>query len=614
VNDKGRRRVRIQRELRLFVRTSRERWQGAVAWVKAIVERIAPTEAQRLFALTIATGIVCGFAAVGFHLAIRFMERVAIDRAYTAGDQWMFWTVATPVLGGLIAGLLLAYVVPNARGSGVPQVKVSFAARGGRIRFRDSIGKFFISSIQLGTGSSLGREGPTVQICGGLASSLGRVVGIAPDRLRQLLPVGVAAGIAAAFNAPIAAVTFTIEEVVGTLDPTLLSGIVVAAAFSAVIERSVLGEHPVFSVPQGYGLHHPSSLVFYAALGVAASLVSIAFTDSLLLLRKRFATMKKLPLWARPAAGALVTGVLAVLAVRFLGARGVTGGGYDTLGEALSGRLSVKVMIVLCLMKVVATVFSYSSGGAGGIFAPALFIGGMLGGAVGDLDIAVLDHPADARGAFALVGMGAVFSGIIRAPMTSVLIIFEMTGGYGLVLPLMIANMTSYALARHWRPMPIYEALLHQDGIDLHSGMNLDVLQELTVRQILVRDRPYVTFEPQTGAEEIIRRTDDTAWQEVFPVLGSKGEAVGIITNEEVRWMMRDSDANLIINAFDLMRPAITLRLDDSLRTAFEALLNNSVREACVVNDEGCVIGLIDETDIARTYLTFTGGDKEKKA
>jgi CIC family chloride channel protein len=234
----------------------------------------------------------------------------------------------------------------------------------------------------------------------------------------------------------------------------------------------------------------------------------------------------------------------------------------------------------------------------------------MLGGAIGDLDIALLHHPEDTRGAFALVGMGAVFSGIIRAPMTSVLIIFEMTGGYGLILPLMIANMTSYALARHWRPSPLYEALLHQDGIDIRNSMNLDTLHGLTVRQILMRDRPYVTFEPTTRADDIIRCTDDSTWQDVYPVLGANGEPVGIITKEEMRWMMRDSDANMVINAFDLMRPPITLRLEDTLRMAFEVLLANSVREACVVDDGGRIIGFIDETDIVRAYLAATQGGK----
>jgi CIC family chloride channel protein len=426
--------------------------------------RYAPSEAQRLFALTIIIGIVCGLAAVAFHLAIRALENLAINRAYTA-SAWPVWVIASPALGGLLAGVLLQYLAPNARGSGVPQVKLAFAAPNGRIRLRDAAAKFAISAIQLGSGASLGREGPTVQICAGIAGSLGRVFRIAPDKIHQLLPVGVAAGIAAAFNAPIAAVTFTIEEVVGKLDQTILSGIVVAAAFAAVIERSVLGEHPFFAVPQTHGLDDPYSLPFYALLGVAAAVVSITFTDALIKTRAHFLDSSRLPPWLRPALGAAIAGMLGVAVFGAFGTRGMTGGGYDTLGRALSGDLSGRVLIVLCAMKIVATVFSYSSGGAGGIFAPSLFIGGMLGGAIAHLDMAILHHSLETKAAFALVGMGAVFAGTIRAPITSVLIIFEMTGNYALILPLMIANMTSYVLARHWRHDPIYEALIKQDRL-----------------------------------------------------------------------------------------------------------------------------------------------------
>jgi chloride channel protein, CIC family len=201
-----------------------------------------------------------------------------------------------------------------------------------------------------------------------------------------------------------------------------------------------------------------------------AALAAVTFTDSLMRLRNRFKSFTAVPKWVHPAVGGALTGSLAVIAILWLKQNGITGGGYKTLSQALDGSLSLKVMIGLCLLKLAATVCSYSSGGVGGIFAPSLFIGGMLGGAVGYLDVTVLHHSNDSIGAFALVGMGAVFAGIIRAPMTSVLIIFEMTGSYGLILPLMIANMTAYGVARRWRNTPVYEALLLQDGITLPHG------------------------------------------------------------------------------------------------------------------------------------------------
>jgi CIC family chloride channel protein len=282
--------------------------------------------------------------------------------------------------------------------------------------------------------------------------------------------VGMAAGIAAAFNAPIAAVTFTLEELIGDLDQTMLSGVIVAAALAAVVEHSILGANPVFHVQGNYMLTKASSLVWYALLGLLAAVVSVAFTDSLLGLRAWFRRLKSVPRWVQPAIGGAATGGLAVVALTLFHRNGIAGDPYKTLTLALTGKMTVISMAVFCVLKLAATISSYSSGGSGGIFAPSLFMGAMLGGAVGYLDVTVFHHSADSIGAFAVVGMGAVFAGIVRAPMTSVLIIFEMTGGYGLVLPLMIANMSAFALARHWRRVPIYEALLAQDGIHLDHG------------------------------------------------------------------------------------------------------------------------------------------------
>ena len=436
--------------------------------VGAFVRRHWPNESQHIFALTLVVGAVCGLLAVAFHLSIRLAERLLIERALHAeGSAWMVWTVLAPTLGGLLAGAALTWIVPGARGSGIPQVKQAFATEGGRIHLHDAVGKFVIGAFQIGSGASLGREGPTVHICAGAASALARFTSLAPRNWRRLTPVGVAAGIAAAFNAPIAAVTFTIEEIVGKLDQTVVSGVIVAAAIAAVIERGILGVHPFIEVRQAYVLEHASSLPLYALLGLAAAAVSVIFTEGLLKTRLWFRRLRALPSWIHPGIGGLVTGALAVAVLVWLGTTGVTGGGYQTLGRALGGELGLRVLVTLGVVKIVATVMSYSSGGAGGIFAPALFIGSMLGGAVGHLDVFVLGHESSQLGAFALVGMGAVFAGVIRAPITSVLIIFEMTGGYGLVLPLMLANITSYVIARRLAPVPIYEALLQQDGIYL---------------------------------------------------------------------------------------------------------------------------------------------------
>jgi CIC family chloride channel protein len=453
-------------------------WPRFLAW---LIRRM-PKEQQRLLAITILAGGLCGLAAVAFHRSIGWLEKLLIDRANAApGHSWIFWTILTPGLGGLVAGLGLTYWSPEAAGSGIPQVKVAFTLRSGLVSVRETCAKFVLCALQLGSGASLGLEGPTVQICAGVSSMLARAARLSPVAARRMTSVGMAAGIAAAFNAPIAAITFTLEELIGDLDQTMLSGVIVAAALAAVVEHSILGANPVFHVSRPYVLTNSSSLIWYALLGILAALVSVTFTDSLLSLRARFKGYTGLPKWAHPAVGGLATGALAVVGFELFHLNGIAGDPYKTLQLALTGTMPVVFMIVFCVLKLLATVCSYSSGGSGGIFAPSLFMGAMLGGAVGYLDVRIFHHSADAIGAFAVVGMGAVFAGIVRAPMTSVLIVFEMTGGYGLVLPLMIANMSAYALARHLRPEPVYEALLAQDGIHLpHPARALDPPEILT--------------------------------------------------------------------------------------------------------------------------------------
>jgi CIC family chloride channel protein len=448
--------------------------QGLYAHFYAWLLRRMPSERQRLLAVTILAGGLCGLAAVAFHLSIMGLEALLINRANSAsGHSWIWWTIISPTIGGLVAGVGLTYFAPAAAGSGIPQVKVAYVLRNGYITFRETIGKFLICAMQIGSGASLGLEGPTVQICAGVSSKLARAARLSPQSRRRMASVGMAAGIAAAFNAPIAAITFTLEELVGDLDQTMLSGVIVAAALSAVVEHSILGTTPVFHIQRTYTFLSAEwpSLFWYALLGILAAIVSVAFTDSLLALRAAFKRWQSVPRWVHPAIGGLATGALAALALELFHLNGIAGDPYQTLTLALTGTLPVTVMAAFCVLKLAATVCSYSSGGSGGIFAPALFMGSMLGGAVGYLDVRIFHHSPDIIGAFALVGMGAVFAGIIRAPMTSILIVFEMTRGYGLILPLMIASMSAFALARYWRKDQIYEALLAQDGIHLPHGV-----------------------------------------------------------------------------------------------------------------------------------------------
>jgi CIC family chloride channel protein len=439
-----------------------------------------------------------------------------------------------------------------------------------------------------------------VQICAGIATSLGRAAALSRDNLRRLLPVGAAAGIAAAFNAPIAAVTFTIEEVVGDLDQAVLTWIVVAAAIAAAVERAILGEHPVFTITRNYGFNHASSLLSYAALGVAAAAVSLIFTELLLLMRNRFQHLNAIPAWMRPAIGGLITGVLAALAFSFLRSEGVTGGGYTTLSEALSGNIALRVLLLLCALKLVATVFSYASGGAGGLFAPSLFIGGMLGGVFGYVDSLVFHHSSVDVGAFALVGMGAVFAGIIRAPITSVLIIFEMTGSYGLILPLMISNMTAFALARHFRSVPIYEALLHQDRIYLpHRGRLSHALEQLRVGSAMTTNP--ITLAGDTLVNEALRRVENDDFS-TYPVVDDDAVFTGFVTEARLRRTVAEGEVTQRVSAIAQSAPHV--RPEDTLVRAVIKMERSGSRQLAVVEpgNGNRLIGLLTMSDVVRAH------------
>jgi chloride channel protein, CIC family len=596
--------MRIRDQLKRVRIALRRRATAANVALLRVFLRVVPTESHRVFALTLILGVLCGLAAVLFHLSIISAERHLIDPAMTAtGHRWIWLMILIPTVGGLLCGLLLQYIVPGARGSGIPQVKVAYAVRGGRVPFIDAAGKFLIGILQIGSGASLGREGPTVQICAGVASTVGRAAALSRENLRRLLPVGAAAGIAAAFNAPIAAVTFTIEEVVGDLDQAVLSWIVVAAAIAAGVERIILGEHPVFTITAHVGLAHVSSLLSYAALGVAAAVVSLTFTESLLRLRRSFQHMTIIPPWARPGIGGLVTGLLAVVAFAWLKTGGVTGGGYSTLSQALSGSLAIRTLIILCIFKLVATVFSYGSGGAGGIFAPALFIGGMLGGVFGYLDKLLLHHSGAELGAFALVGMGAVFAGIIRAPITSVLIIFEMTGSYELILPLMISNMTAFALARRSKPTPIYEALLEQDEIHLphRRGRITHALERLRVADAMTSDLVMLSAQATvaTAFQEVSQHNFST-----YPVLDKDDHFIGLVSEARVRRTIAENGGQQKVGEL-VHRPPEVLAEFPLVRAVLR-MNEAKVRQLAVVkrNDGNRLLGLLTMTDILRAQAT----------
>ena len=414
-------------------------------------------ENQLFLILTIVIGVVAGLAAVLFTVAI---EQTSHRLFGLAPSRLRLFAV--PPLMSIVTGLLLAKVFPDVRGSGVPQTEAAYHLAGGVIPDHVPFGKFITGVLCIGSGHSMGREGPSVQIGAGLASLIGRWLHLSPRRVRDLVPVGAAGALAAAFNTPVAAVLFALEEIIGDMNAALLGSTVVASVAAVIVERSILGNEPLFHVPT-YRLVHPAELLAYAALGVLGGVVSLLFCKGLLALRGVFLRLPQRTKVFQPAIGGLVIGAILVYSPAIMGV------GYEYVDQALNGGLLLKTMAILCFLKLGATIVSYASGNAGGIFAPSLYIGAMAGGAVGMLVHRVAPFPTGDPGAYALVGMGTLFAGIIRAPMTSVFMIFEITQDYQILVPLMVANMLSFVISRRYQPVPVYHALLHQDGVHLPS-------------------------------------------------------------------------------------------------------------------------------------------------
>lgn len=474
---------------------------------------LSEREEQVFLVLTLLIGALVGLMAVAF---IVLTERFG-SRLYPAGGA-AWHRLLVPVVGSLTMGYLLYRYFPDARGSGVPQTKAALYARDGRITASTMFGKFFCTSATLASGIPLGREGPTVQVGAGIASVLGRNLGLRPEKVKALIPVAAAAAVAAAFNTPLAAVLFALEEVVGDLHAPVLGSVVLASATSWAMLRLLLGNDPLFKVPQ-YQLVNPWEFVIYAVLGVAGGLVSVAFTKLLLGMRERFLKFPRKTLSLQPVVGGVLVGVMGWFVPQVLGV------GYEHVGAVLNGGMALRLMVLLLVLKLFAVTTSYASGNAGGIFGPSLFLGAMLGGAIGSAAHSLFPHYAATPGAYALVGMGTVFAGIVRAPMTSVVMIFEITRDYAVIVPLMISNLVSLFIASRFQKQPIYESLARQDGIHLptagtrpQEGHRQVILAMRPAAEVLAAD---MTVE---DALEKIRSSESTAW----PVSDDRG-LIGVL-------------------------------------------------------------------------------------
>ncbi len=435
-----------------------------------LVEDLRRREDRLALLLSLVIGALVGLVVVLF---ILLTGRLAAH-LYPAGGSAGWRRILTPTVGALVTGYLLFKFFPDARGSGIPQTRAAIFIHDGRISLRTVVGKFLCCSTSLASGIALGREGPSVHIGAGIASVIARRLGLSTAQVRWLVPVGASAALAAAFNTPIAAVLFSLEEIMGDMHAPILGSVVLSSTTSWMVLHLVLGDEPLFHVA-GYSLVDPAELLVYAVLGIVGGIVSVGFVRLLLGLRKWFAALPRRTVWFQPVVGGLCVGVIGYFVPQVLGV------GYDQVDHALSGDLVLRTVVLLAALKIVATAVCYASGNAGGIFGPSMFIGAMIGGAVGHVAHGVFPTTTAGPGAYALVGMGTAFAGIIRTPLTSVIMIFEVTRNYTIIVPLMISNLLAFYISQKFQPEPIYEALTRQDGLRLPTGAFRQLARQLRV-------------------------------------------------------------------------------------------------------------------------------------
>lgn len=554
------------------------------------------TEHSYMVLVAIVIGLLGGLGAVGFRECIRFFQLLAwhtdnVSLEYLRNlPNW--WKVVSPAVGGLIVGAIIVRFAAEAKGHGVPEVMEAVALRGGRIRPRVVVAKLVASGVCIASGGSVGREGPIVQIGSAIASSVGQWLRLGERRMRTLVGCGAAAGIAATFNAPVAGALFAVEIILGDFGVTQFSPIVISSVTATVVSRHFLGDFPAFEVP-AYSLVSANELFAYGVLGIIAGLVALAFVRALYGAEDLFDRIR-LPALLKPAVGGVLIGVIAI---RFPEIFGV---GYEAINEALTGILGWKLLLILVMVKIVAVSLTIGSGGSGGIFAPSLFIGAMAGGAVGTVVHSLWPELSGTPGAYALVGMGAVVAAGTHAPITAIVMIFELTGDYKIILPLMISCIIATLLATRMQKTSIYTLKLLRRGVVIRGGYSANVLAHLSVRDAM-RDE-YAEVGRADQLMPVISRFVERPGDSVL-VTDSKRRLLGVITIDDIRPLMTDPESvrGLVI-AEDMMHtdgyPVFTP--DDPLDEVMRRF--GQYRFTAPVVDDGRLVGALWPHDVIEAY------------
>jgi CIC family chloride channel protein len=501
--------------------------------ITALLNHYQPPADVVLVVTSLLVGLLTGVGAVIFRFLIRGVAWIGYEWIPAITSQWgLAYVIFVPAVGGLLVGLLVYNFAPEAKGHGVPEVMEAVALRGGRIRPAVAVVKSLASSICIGSGGSVGREGPIVQIGSALGSSVGQMLNLSADRVSNLVACGAAAGIAATFNAPIAGVIFALEVIMGgRFSVRYFSSVVVSAVAASVVGRYVFGDIAAFVIPFEYGINSLWEFLFYPLLGVLAALTGVVFVRLLYWSEDLFENWTMVSEWVKPAIGGVLLGLLALAyplgmsALRWTTVPQVYNVGYEVIEAALSGQLVLGVAAALLILKLLATSLTLGSGGSGGVFAPSLFMGAMLGAAFQMLMVTIFPGIVAPAGAYALVGMAAVFSASAHAPITAVLILFELTGDYRIILPLMLTVVIATMLAQKMLDgESIYTLKLTRRGVRLRRGRDEDILQGVTVGEAMSDDFETVSADTTiTELAELFTRTHHHG----LSVLDSPREALG---------------------------------------------------------------------------------------
>ena len=553
---------------------------------------------DQLFVIIIAMiiGVVSGYGAAGFRYLIDFFRTISWgDGSFVEIIKTTpyYLKIGIPVIGGVIVALFVNRFAPEAKGHGVPEVIEAVATKNGFIRMRVVLVKAVASALSIGSGASVGREGPIVQIGSAFGSSVGQLFQVSTRRMKTFIGCGAAAGIAATFNAPIAGAIFASEVILGDFSVAAIGPIIIASVFGTVISRSLYGDFPAF-IPPVYTLHSPFEIVFYIILGIITGLAGWLFVKTLYFSEDVFENLK-LSIGVKAAIGGALLGLLAMFIPETLGV------GYDSMDRVLSGNMPYFLAGALLFGKIFATSISLGSGASGGIFAPSLFMGSMLGGTLGSIFHTMYPELTSSSGAYALVGMAAMVAATTHAPITAILIIFEMTSEYSVILPLMITSIVATVITTRMLDGNIYTIKLKRRGVDIHGGTAINILDQLKVDKI--KQHLLEIIQDDATLEELLERMS-TSSQSVYYVCDSDKKLSGIITQGMVRRFLNRME--------DIPKEAIVRDISNThfpkikdhvpVHEVLQLMLEADMLAIPVVDDQGVLTGQVLRQDILREY------------